>query len=390
MTFGQQGDSAEGIRRLNQLDAGKLASQVFDHRIALGDRQFLPFELAQIGRTVGALARQQHIGVFQIGSTEAQGFFPFGSWKEGGDKVGLMPVYLLDHLRVVTAAPDLETQAGAQTDQFEKVGADTAKIAVAVEEGQRRVCLIHDHTDDGMPVAPCFFALGQLQLLVGEQQIAAGAPAFGDVFTLAARHRFEYGVDNAQQLRIVAAYGETETVGFLLAEIGHAHVVEVALVDHVVRGNGVAEKYIGLIERDCVDRILVGGIAGNQGFGVQRLDLMQRQIVINHAQAQSCQAFGQCPAFVLAGHEHRLIIGVGFGQRKVGVAGFIAVGRTEQVDLTIDQRANRGLPGGKTFDPDRHPGSLADNPGIVGGQTFVVLATDGHVKRRIVRRGSAQ
>ncbi|MNF61674.1 hypothetical protein D3C87_1560050 [compost metagenome] len=129
--------------------------------------------------------------------------------------------------------------------------------------------------------------------MIGEQNVAAGTPAFGDVFPNADRDRQQHGIDDAEQLWIFFVHRETEAVGFVLAEVGHADVVEVALVDHVMGGNGIAKKHIGLVEGHGVDRILIGRIGGDDGLRVQRLDFLQRQIVIDHAQAHAGEAIGQ-------------------------------------------------------------------------------------------------
>ncbi|MNS06097.1 hypothetical protein D3C72_375150 [compost metagenome] len=74
MAFSELGHRAERICRFDQLDARIFPTQVLDHRIALGNRQSLALELAQIGRTIRAFAGQQNVGVFQIGTTEVEGF----------------------------------------------------------------------------------------------------------------------------------------------------------------------------------------------------------------------------------------------------------------------------------------------------------------------------
>ncbi|MNP10398.1 hypothetical protein D3C76_1025440 [compost metagenome] len=81
---------------------------------------------------------------------------------------------------------------------------------------------------------PALFTVGQLQLLVCEQYVAAGAPAFGDGFFDAGGDGHEQRIDDAEQLWIVLVHGKTETVGLMFAEVGHADVVQVALVDHVM------------------------------------------------------------------------------------------------------------------------------------------------------------
>jgi len=80
---------------------------------------------------------------------------------------------------------------------------------------------------------------------------------------------------------------------FVLAEIGHADVVQVALADHVMGGNGIAEKHVCLIESHCIDCVLVGRVGRDECLGVQGLDLVQRQVVIQHAQTQTGQTFAQ-------------------------------------------------------------------------------------------------
>ena len=179
-------------------------------------------------------------------------------------------------------------------------------------------------------------------------------------------------------------------MGFLLAEVGHTDIVEIALVDHVMGGEGVAEKHIGLVEGHRVDCVLIGRIAGDQRFGIQRLDLRQRQIVIHHAQAQAGEAFGQRAGFIFAGHQYRLIDRVRCGEREVGIACFVAVGCAKHVDLAIDQGANCSLARGKALHANRQTGGLTENPCVIGGQSLVVLATDGHVEWRVIRCGGTQ
>ena len=150
-----------------------------------------------------------------------------------------------------------------------------------------------------------------MQLLVGQQNVAAGAPALGDVVPFAGRYGLQHGVDDRQQLRVVGVNGKAETMGFLFAEIGHANVVQITLVDHVVGGNGVTQKHVSLIESHRVDCVLIGGIGRQDGFGILRLDLILGQIVIDHAQPQTGQTFGQRAGLAFAGNQNRLIDGVG-------------------------------------------------------------------------------
>ena len=72
-------------------------------------------------------------------------------------------------------------------------------------------------------------------------------------------------------------------MGLVLPEIGHADIFQVALVDHVVSGNGIAEKHIRLIECHRIQRILVRRVGADQSLGVQLLHFVQWQVVIDQA-----------------------------------------------------------------------------------------------------------
>ncbi|MNI69243.1 hypothetical protein D3C73_1249800 [compost metagenome] len=81
---------------------------------------------------------------------------------------------------------------------------------------------------------PTLLTVTELQFLIGKQNVAAGTPAFGDVFPFAGGDSLERRIDDVEQLWIVLLHGEAETVGFVFAETGHVNVVQVALVDHVM------------------------------------------------------------------------------------------------------------------------------------------------------------
>ncbi|MNY39074.1 hypothetical protein D3C86_1737410 [compost metagenome] len=81
---------------------------------------------------------------------------------------------------------------------------------------------------------PALFTVGQLQFLVRQENVTARAPAFGDVFPFAGGDGRDQRVDDAEQFRLILAYGKAEPMGFMFAEVGHADIVQVALVDHVM------------------------------------------------------------------------------------------------------------------------------------------------------------
>jgi len=176
---------------------GKLAAQIFDHRVALGNGQALALELSEVCRTVGCLARQQDVGVFKIGATESEGFLSSGCRQQSGNQVDLPVFDLLDHLGVTAAAAYVEAQSGAQAYEFEQVGADAAKVAIGIEECQGSEGLVDHHADHRVFFQPLLFAVGQLQFLIGQQGVAAGTPAFGDMLPFARRDGLEHVIDDA-------------------------------------------------------------------------------------------------------------------------------------------------------------------------------------------------
>ncbi|MNR02108.1 hypothetical protein D3C85_1179480 [compost metagenome] len=191
-------------------------------------------QLGKACRATGGFAGQQNEGVLQVWPGEAQARFTLGAGEQGGDQVGLPGVDLLDHLAIAAAAPNIEAQTGAQPDQFEQVCGNASKVAVVVEKRQRRKRLIDHHPHHRVLRQPAFFVVTELQFLIGEQNVAASAPALGNAVSLAGGDRHQHRIDNPEQFGVAPVHGKAETLGFVSAEIGHADVVQVALVDHVV------------------------------------------------------------------------------------------------------------------------------------------------------------
>ncbi|MNY05146.1 hypothetical protein D3C86_1378550 [compost metagenome] len=157
-----------------------------------------------------------------------------GAGKQRGDHIGLVVLDLFDHFVVASTAPDVKAQAGAQSDQLKQIRGDPAKVAIAIEKRQWRKGFVDDDAHNRVVCQPAFFPVSELQLLIGQQNVAAGAPAFGDVFSFTGGDGRDHRVDDAEQLRVVPVDGEAETKGFMFAEVGHADVVQIPLVDHVV------------------------------------------------------------------------------------------------------------------------------------------------------------
>ena len=76
-------------------------------------------------------------------------------------------------------------------------------------------------------------------------------------------------------------------------------------------GNGIAEKHIGLVEGHGVQRIQVGRIDLDDRIGVKRFDFLQRQVVVDKAQAHARQPVIERAGFCVAGDQHRLVDRVG-------------------------------------------------------------------------------
>ena len=237
---------------------------------------------------------------------------------------------------------------------------------------------------------PAFLARCQLQFLVGEQQIAAGVPAFGNADALIDGDRLERFVDDLQQLRVIPAHREAETIGFMFAEVGHLHVVQIALVDQVMGRNGVAEKHIGLVEGHGIDRALKRRVGLKGRVGVQRLDFVQRQVVIDHAQAHAGQAVSERTALSDSGDQHRLVHGIRQGQGQVVTCRLETIGAAKQIDVSFAQGFNGRGTGLEAQHLDRCIQRMGENTGVIGGEAFIVVAGQGHVERRVVRSGGAE
>ena len=188
MPLYQQLGGFEGVTGLYQLNPRIAFAQELYQRAALGDRQALAFHRVQAGRRPVFLARQHHVGVFEIGPAEVQLGLPLGAWNDGTDHVGLAGVDLVDRCVHIALALEFEAQPGAQADQLQQVGGDAAKIAVGIEEGQRCEGFVDNHLDHRVIVQPALLAFGQLQLLVGQQDVAAGTPALGNALAFIGGH----------------------------------------------------------------------------------------------------------------------------------------------------------------------------------------------------------
>ncbi|MCY1418550.1 hypothetical protein D9M71_341110 [compost metagenome] len=185
-------------------------------------------------------------------------------------------------------------------------------------------------------------------------------------------------------------YGKAETDRFVFAEIGHLDVLQVALIDHVMGGNGIAEKHVGLIEGDGIEGIQIGRVGLNRCLRVVGPYLCKRQVVIDHAQAQASQTGIKRAAFVFAGHQHRLIDGVGSGKHHPRCGGFKAIGTAEHVYLPQGQGFHRFLAAGKAPDLNRQAQRVLQYSGNVSSQAFVVATAGGHVEGWIIRCRSTQ
>ncbi len=278
------------------------------------------------------------------------------------------------HIRQARRALDVELEPGAQANQLQQVSSDAAKIAFGIEKRQGGVGFVDHHTYGWMLSDPAFLALCELQLLVGQQQIAACVPASGYVDALLDRNRLQCLVDDAQQLGVFLAYGEAEAIGLVLAEVRHLDVVQVALVDDVLGRNGVAQKYIDLVEGHGIDGVLKRRVMLENRAWISRFDLRCRQVVIDHAQAHAFQAVVQGARFSDACDQHGLVHRVGLGQPDVALDGFEAVGGAQQIDLACDKRPDRCVTARETLDPDREVQRARDDASVISRYAFVIVA----------------
>ena len=95
-------------------------------------------------------------------------------------------------------ALDFKAQPGAQANHFQKICGNAAEIAVGIKKSQGCQGFIDRHFDHRVLDQPALFALGELQFLIGEQQVAAGVPAFGNAFAFTVGHGQQDGVDNVE------------------------------------------------------------------------------------------------------------------------------------------------------------------------------------------------
>ena len=176
----------------------------------------------------------------------------------------------------------------------------------------------------------------------------------------------------------------------MLAEVGHANVFEIALVDHVMGGNGVTEKHIRLVEGHCIQGILIRRVGSDDRLGVQLFHLIKRQVVIDKAQAQPVEAFTEAAGFSLACDQDWLVYRIGFGEDQIRRCSLKAVGGAQQVDFPGFQGANGSRPGRVAHHSDGQGECLGQQSCVIGGKAFIIMSAGREVKRWVVRTGCTQ
>ncbi len=227
-------------------------------------------------------------------------------------------------------------------------------------------------------------------MAIVQQQLATGAPALEQAGAHAAWLMLEGCIHQLDQQVVIGPHGEAEADVFVLAETGHAQAWQVAAIELVMGGEGIADEHVGLAEGNGIQGLRGRTESQQFGFGVGGEDVLGGQVVIQHAQAHAVHARGERAPLVLAGDQHRLVDGIGVGKGQAIGGGFIAIGAAEQVDVTAFERRHCRLPAGIALDLDRQLQGLADQVGVFGRQTLVVAATTGDVEGGIVRRRGAQ
>lgn len=180
---------SERITGFHQLNLREVFAQGRGQWAASGDCQTLSCHLLHVRGGTLLSACQQYIGVFQVGAAEIKLRISFVTGHDGADHIDFLGRDLFYHRADLAAALHRKTQAGAQANQLQQVSGDAAKVAVRIEERQGREGFVDDHRDHRMLFEPTLFALGQLQFLVGQQNVAAGAPALGNAVPFVDGHR---------------------------------------------------------------------------------------------------------------------------------------------------------------------------------------------------------
>ncbi len=245
-------EQRHGIERAFGLDPADLRIVPRQHGVhgaVAGDGDAMTLQLFQRGEGLFVLAADQHIGAFKVGLADLQVVFVHPAGRQCSDDIGAAILEAGNHVGKAAGALYLETQAGAQAKEFEQVSGDAAKMPRAIEIRDRCSGVIDCHTHHRVVLQPLFFGFGQLQLAVGQQLVATSAPAFEDTGAYGRSLSVQGGVHHLHQHPVLVAQGKTEADGFVLAETGHAQAWQVAAIELVVGGNGIADEHVGLAER---------------------------------------------------------------------------------------------------------------------------------------------
>ncbi|MCY1397257.1 hypothetical protein D9M71_122570 [compost metagenome] len=176
-----------------------MLAQVADQWVALAYRQAMGGLPVQLHRLCCTLAGQQDIGVFQVRSGYGQLGITLGTGRDGGDQVGLALSDSLDHVEGRVAVQNLEAQSCAQADQLKQVSTDATVVARLIKERQGGEVFRDHHANHRVAGDPLFFSVRQLQPMIGQQDVAAGAPAFEDAFAGSGGNGSKGGIDHLQQ-----------------------------------------------------------------------------------------------------------------------------------------------------------------------------------------------
>ncbi|MNF54923.1 hypothetical protein D3C84_363670 [compost metagenome] len=131
------GDHFHGVRRqwcIHQLDQRVMLAKVLADNVALGQCQGSPCHVIQRPGAVRGHAGHQHRRAAQERPGEQQLIFTLGTEADTGQHIDLPAPDAGHHLGYRFHAPDVELQAGAQTDFRQHIDANTAELAFAVDK----------------------------------------------------------------------------------------------------------------------------------------------------------------------------------------------------------------------------------------------------------------
>ncbi|MNM30783.1 hypothetical protein D3C81_413480 [compost metagenome] len=167
-------------------------------------------------------------------------------------------------------------------------------------------------------------------------------------------------------------HGKRKAASGKIQNLVDPHIVEVAEIDQVVAGDGIAQIHVSLAESQRRQGCFARFVGCEDRAREHRFERRQRQVVFGHRHAQARQPVRQRPCFVLPHVQHGFVAYVALRQVNCMKGKLIVVRAPHHIHAPLLQGIERGATAGKLNHPHVHAQHAADCPKHVGRHAFVI------------------